>query len=245
MDCAQFDEILHDLDRHGTKGAAAREFAMAHAESCHRCAELLTQSEWLDFNLLRLKEEVHPAEAPERVEFALLQEFRRSAQRANRRKALRRIAIVGVAAALFLALGLSLRHREPAPDAATPSAGLAQAPPPNSPIASAPVRPASVAPAPTAPAQAASSHPSTTSSESDAELYATNFVPLPYADDSLADEEGAIVRVRISRAALAAFGLPVMEGDGAEPLQADLVLSADGTPQAIRLLSEAAPVEEF
>ncbi|HXZ13197.1 MAG TPA: hypothetical protein VEG64_12480 [Candidatus Sulfotelmatobacter sp.] len=238
MDCAQFDEILHDLDRPGTKGAVARELAMAHAESCHRCAELLTQSEWLDFNLLRLKEEVHPAEAPARVESALLQEFRRTVQASNRRKAVRRAAVIGIAAALFLALGLSLRHRIPAPAIATPSAGLTRAPEAHPSVVSAPARTA-------APAQAASSPQLRENSEAEPALYATNFMPLPYADDSLDEEDGTIVRVRISRAALASLGLPVIEGDGAERLQADLLLSADGTPQAIRLLSEAEFAGEF
>jgi hypothetical protein len=54
MDCAQFEEIVHDLDRRGTQGMALREIALVHAESCSGCAKLMTQTESLDFALQSL-----------------------------------------------------------------------------------------------------------------------------------------------------------------------------------------------
>jgi len=61
------------------------------------------------------------------------------------------------------------------------------------------------------------------------------------ADDPAALEGGAIVRVTLPRSALRSFGLPVTESDGTERVFADLLVSEDGTPQAIRLVSDANP----
>ena len=66
-------------------------------------------------------------------------------------------------------------------------------------------------------------------------------MPVPYADDPAALEGGAIVRVTLPRSALRSFGLPVTESDGTERVFADLLVSEDGTPQAIRLVSDANP----
>ena len=64
-------------------------------------------------------------------------------------------------------------------------------------------------------------------------------MPLPYAYDPSELEGGAVVRVVLPRAALVSYGLPV-EGMGVgDNVTADLVLSQDGTPQAIRLVARA------
>jgi len=51
VDCLQFEEVLPELDRPGTPGAALREAALAHAEMCSRCGALVTEAESLDFAL--------------------------------------------------------------------------------------------------------------------------------------------------------------------------------------------------
>jgi hypothetical protein len=61
---------------------------------------------------------------------------------------------------------------------------------------------------------------------------------LPYADDTASLDGGAVIRVSVPRSALVAWGLPVSGMGSAGPIPADLVVSADGTPQAIRLVSE-------
>ena len=65
-----------------------------------------------------------------------------------------------------------------------------------------------------------------------------SFQPLPYADDPSTLEDGAVVRVEMPRAALASFGLPVAAMESDDTVRADLIVSADGTPQAIRLVSQ-------
>ena len=71
--------------------------------------------------------------------------------------------------------------------------------------------------------------------------YATAYVPLPYSYDPSAMEGGTVVRVVLPRAALVSYGLPI-EGMGvSDQVTADMVVSEDGTPQAIRLVTQANP----
>jgi hypothetical protein len=67
----------------------------------------------------------------------------------------------------------------------------------------------------------------------------TAFVSLPYAADPATLENGAVVRVVLSRSALASLGLPVADVGVTEQVPADIVLSEDGAPQAIRLVAQA------
>jgi hypothetical protein len=220
MDCAQFEEIVHDLDRAGTQGLAVRDAALIHAESCDRCAQLMTEAESLDFSLQLLGTRDVDLEAPARVEAALLQEFRRYKIESLRKSNPWRLAALGAAAAVLLAFGLLLRHEL----AHVHNSGL---------------------PLQTASRQVAL--PATTSSPSGAESeqnqnegseYATAYVPLPGASDPATLEGGSIVRVVLSRSALLSLGLPVTDAGAGDQIRADLVLSEDGAPQAIRLVSQ-------
>lgn len=71
--------------------------------------------------------------------------------------------------------------------------------------------------------------------------YATDFFPLSYSDDQKPVESGEVirvqmVRVRMPRPALIAFGLPVnIEHDDA-PVKADLLVGEDGLARAIRFV---------
>jgi hypothetical protein len=235
MKCAEFEEIVHELDRPGTKGNQLREEALIHAESCGRCGVLLTEAESLDFGLRRIANEADRCTAPSRVETALLQEFRRVKGMSERR--LRwRMAAIGVAAALFLVLGLSLQHfYAPSRALQTPSqAKLAK---------SAADVSASEAWQKTAQTSAQEkSEPPRTAAQASDELdeteVAQNFTLLPYADDPSMMEGGAVIRVILSRSALASFGVPLTGIDNREQIPADLVVSADGTPEAIRLVAQ-------
>ena len=72
MRCMEFEEIVHDLDRPGTRGVALRERALAHAETCAHCAQLLTETESLDQALHAIATTEGQQEAPVWVESALL-----------------------------------------------------------------------------------------------------------------------------------------------------------------------------
>ncbi len=64
---------------------------------------------------------------------------------------------------------------------------------------------------------------------------ATEFLPLTYVTEA-AQESGQVVRVRIPRAALASFGLPVNAERASELIKADIVIGDDGVARAIRFV---------
>jgi hypothetical protein len=237
MNCAEFEEIVHDLDRPATRAGELREEALIHAESCGRCAVLLTECESLDFALTRIANEADRSTASSRVETALLHEFRRAKEMSARRRMQWRMAVIGVAAALFLVLGLSLQRFY------APSRGIGGAPQENL-AKSAADGSASEAPPQKTVQDSIHSKSETTqiaaqaSDELDEAQVAQNFTPLPYADDPSMMEGGSVVRVILTRSALASFGVPLAGVENAEQIPADLVVSADGTPEAIRLVAQ-------
>ncbi|MGD0962749.1 MAG: hypothetical protein ABSA57_02470 [Candidatus Acidiferrales bacterium] len=216
MDCSEFEEVLHDLDRPGTPGLALREVALAHAECCSSCAQLMTDVESLDFSLQTIATRDAHLQAPPRIEANLLREFGLQKAAASRQKMRGRLAALGAAAAILLALGLSLRHGSASGKRAASETRANQVTAPN----------------PTAPVEVAENRLSDSQDD-------TGFVSLPYAADPATLEDGAVVRVVLSRSALASLGFPVADVGRTEQVPADIVLSEDGAPQAIRLVSQA------
>ena len=245
MDCAQFQEVLHELGRPGAEGDALCERALAHAESCSECATLLIEVESLDFSLRQLLERAAEVQAPARLETLLLQEFRREKAATASRGVRWQLAAFGVAAAVLLALGLTL-HRQhlvtPGGDRTNGVTASAQTSAQTSAQASGQASDNSVATQTLSAVPAANSQAAGDSVNAaqayDAE-YTTAYMPLPYAYDPSELEGGAVVRVVLPRAALVSYGLPV-EGMGVgDRVTADMVVSQDGTPQAIRLVAQA------
>jgi len=64
---------------------------------------------------------------------------------------------------------------------------------------------------------------------------AGEFLALPYALPVTSADDASVIRVRLQRAALGAFGLPVNEERAAEWVMVDLLIGADGQPEAFRL----------
>jgi hypothetical protein len=218
MDCMEFEEIVHDLDRPGTHGVARRERALAHAETCAHCAKLLTEAESLDQALHAIATTEGGQEAPAWVESALLREFRVVKAGAARSSLGRHTAALGIAAAVLLVAGISLFHFRPGVKA--PAAG-----PSDRPVVS---------------VAATASQNAQGAVES-----SSGFIALPYADDPDGVEGGAVVRVRLSGTALASLGMPVSLTGSPATMWADLLVSDDGTPQAIRLLSQEEAAQDF
>jgi hypothetical protein len=235
MDCIQFGELLPDLDRPGTRGSELCDDALAHAEICSPCATLMMEAESLNYGLGRLAETTVGLEAPAHVEDALLGEFRRVKAAGARSKFRRDLAALAIAALVLLAVGLGFYRQHLKTAGPTPDA-------PNAQITTAP----SVA----APADVNANKGSVdSSSEQPADNtdneYATAFVPLPYADDPSETQGGAVVRVDLPRASLVSMGIPVAGLNEGGHVVADLMLSEDGTPQAIRLVSQSNSTQEF
>lgn len=245
MDCAQFERIVSDLHRPGILEQAVRKAASGHASACSQCAALLAESEALDLQLLALAADTVSVAAPERLEQHLRRAFRNARGDAGRRRIPRHAAALGAAAAIVLALGLWL-YRRPQPGAGRPSPGGGAARIPVSPApldvrgpqprlaAMTPPRRTSSNSKPVA-ARARRASGSSSSAGTDA---GEAFIPLPDSDVSAALEDGAVVQVTMPREALASFGFPVAAMEGGGAVRADLLVSADGMPQAIHLLSQ-------
>jgi hypothetical protein len=256
MDCAEFRELLHELDRPGTAGAAKFDSAMLHAEACGDCGVLLVEEESLGFALQSVARETARMPHAARIEASLLEEFRNQNSSAvlpataavmpARRKINWQIVAMGIAAVLLFVLGSVIYQRNlprapsaPAPAVAanpaktdTSSPSLAE----NSATTITPTTAANTAA--TAKVTAPTNH-AASSTEAEPVEYATAYVPLPYADDPSALEGGAVVRVTLARSALEAYGLPVDGLEAGDRVTADMIVSEDGTPQAIRLVSVA------
>ncbi len=251
MDCAQFEELLHDLDRPGTEGFARREAALTHAESCSRCAILVMQSESLDVALRALARRESDRHASPPVAAMLMEEFQHQKFALLSRKVTRQIAALGATAAVLLALGfwLHFSHSQTPPIAINeqPSAPVApsQAPAPVPESANS-VQPAAAQPAAVSPSTVPSSPANIQRASLEAESQNdAAFIRLPYSDDPGSLDNDAVVRIVLTPATLASFGLPVTGIGSGEPVQADLAVSQDGMPQAVRLVSGTSSNQEF
>lgn len=65
---------------------------------------------------------------------------------------------------------------------------------------------------------------------------ATDFFPIGYSSTPNLQEGGQLLRVELSRAAVARFGLPVNMDRAGERVKADVLVGADGLAQAIRFV---------
>jgi hypothetical protein len=233
MDCGLFEGIVHDLQRPGTQGFALRDIALAHAESCSDCARLMNEAESLDSALRTLAGRDAGLQAPRRVETVVTGEFRRKKSTLSRRKEGRQIGALATAAAVMLALGFSLHYRRANDSDKAPATNV---------VAKTPVSRVNSDVAVPAGSPRRVRAPENRADDSE---YATAFVPLPYSDGPAALDGGAVVRVEMPRAALASFGFPVTAMESSATVRADLIVSADGTPQAIRLVSQEDESQSF
>src|ERR1700677_759078 len=95
MECVEFNEIYHDLDRPGTPGFRFRERALEPAETCAGCGVLRSDGEALDFAFRNLTQHNAGREAPPRIEAALLREFQASRLAGSRRRVHGQLAALG------------------------------------------------------------------------------------------------------------------------------------------------------
>jgi hypothetical protein len=242
MTCEQFRDILMDLDRKGTEGYALREEALRHAEECGDCAGILTESESLSYGLETLARLKDTYRAPLKVEAALVKRFRRESEAAAEWKLRRLVLGVGVAASVIFVIGIAINRRPLSAPEPYRSTSISEPP------SSLPEPHANPAPSPSAgiplvqiQSKPRSTPPSTARTPRVAEVLsreAQEFYWLPFADDSADAEEHMVVRVALTRPALAAYGLPVMDASDSSPVSAELLLGEDGMPQAIRLLGQ-------
>jgi hypothetical protein len=226
MDCAEFRNRIQELAREEISGDSALTEALLHAEYCPACDALLREAERLTADLHSVGAHLKFEAAPARVEAALLDAFRQQHSPVVRvRKAGAWLAVpaAGLAAAALL---LFFVTRDPAGRSpAQPSAPQAA--------------PRQSAPSPS-PREIWADYALEGETPEEA---ASAFIPLATTFDPSWIEGGAIVRVVLSRSALESFGVPVVAG-GNNEMVADVVVSFDGTPEAIRVVDwQAADIQ--
>jgi hypothetical protein len=64
----------------------------------------------------------------------------------------------------------------------------------------------------------------------------SGFIPLLYAEPTGTPDDDDRVQIEVPRATLIALGIPMPEGDAREAVEAEVLLGAGGTLQAVRLL---------
>ena len=218
MNCDQFRDLIHDLAREDASADAGVIQALAHAESCATCDALLREAEQVTLRLHSLAAQHRFDAPPAHVETTLLQAFRQQHAPAQglRVAGWLSVSAVGIAAAGLLAILLTSHHpgQSPTPPRVPESAPRQTNQPSITPRA------------------AWADYAVDGETEEQA---AAAYIPLSADFDPSWLERGAIVRVVLSEPALESMGLPVTP-DGNGEMLADMVVSNEGTPEAIRIV---------
>jgi hypothetical protein len=184
------------------RGWVADGAALAHPDTCSRCAERLASEREVAAALRILATSSQSLEAPARVERVLLAAYRRGARAQSAARSGALWPAWGIAAALaVLAVAAALQPRAPAPVAIHDAAA----------------------------SQAVES--------ADAGEVATQYFALEQGTDLTALEGAPVVRMKLPRTVLMAFGLPMNPERAEEPVQADVVLGPDGFARAVRFVN--------
>jgi len=208
MNCEEFAIAGQDrdLDAGGLEFAGARE----HLRNCPDCAALYESSLALRVDLRELGQLTSDATAPSRVEMRLRQEFRtRHTTEKSRGRVVVASWLLAAATLVLVATSLVLWQKH----------GQVKA-------------------AKTRPSVAVTAHAVANGPELGGTLIAENdgheFALIPGAIPGLLDDT-TVVRVQMERGSLGALGLSVNEEHATDVVQVDLLLGADGQPQAYRL----------
>ncbi len=220
MNCEQLETIVLDLGRDGALEPLERAAAMAHLSHCPRCAALQVSWQVAREELRALGEETLEAVAPPRVEMRLRQEFRaRHRTMAVRRGAIAAVWALAAAAVVVGAVSWWNWQQSRHLDGAKQIVAVTTPPPPITALAGQ--------------SQAQDNVSADLSSGDDL----AGFTALPGAMPDL-KEQAEILRVRMQRGSLGAFGLPVNEQRAGDWIQVDLLVGNDGLPEAVRLAQE-------
>jgi hypothetical protein len=223
MNCEEFEILGLDSERDDSISDDGRQRAVQHARVCGRCAALGASWAAAQTELAALAESSRILRVPARVETRVLQQFRLKHQPRKERRFLQ-LATWGLAAAAVIVctFGVWDWHKWRQGSLGGNIAGSA-----------------------TVALDAVSGHsagsPATSASPvtDDPEILiagneVNDFTQLP--GSSLQEvEDGAIVRVGMERASLAAFGMPVNEDEASDWIEVDLLVGPDGSAQAVRL----------
>jgi hypothetical protein len=230
MNCADFEKVVVALAR----GEAAEAGGAAHAEHCPRCARMLANERMLSELAAAAAAEDRERVAPPEVERALVAAFRdHQTSRPGPRTWWTRAAVGAIAATVMILAVVSIRRAPESPKTAVQPTQAHVAP-----VSLPAAAPAVVQPrAPRVKLPRAVRHKPAGPEPLRAALGRepmTDFIPIFYDQEPV--ERGQIVRVRLPRAALTAFGLPVNEEHAEEAIRADVLLGEDGLARAVRFV---------
>lgn len=248
MNCGNVEQVISDLAREQMMDASVQTSALRHIEVCRRCETRLAEERHLTDVLRRYVSETSEAGASTDVELKLREEFRANrscgvVQTSNKQRLF--YAAAAAAVLLAIAIGVALRFRENDP---TPVAqGVAVFPVSSEPAS----EPVDVSPEPVirnqrpqrkqrrSPLRRTTLNPTVKVNFEASKLEVevpTAFMPIGYSSAAMAQEGGQLVRVEMSRSAMARFGLPVNMERYDEHVKADVWFGPDGLARAIRFV---------
>ena len=213
MSCEDFEEDVVDLARGEELAEAVRGEALGHAEGCLRCAARLEDERAVTSGLRAFAARTAGAEAPARVETALLRALREpdslgadgpAANRPSRALELLLLAAAAILAAIVIVPPRVGRFAEPAP-ASLPAGARATV---------------------------------AAREEAEASLAGENgdFVALSYGEDLRELDSLQVVSVELPRAALAGLGWPAADSVTTGSVKAEVIVGHDGVARAIRFV---------
>jgi hypothetical protein len=234
MNCTEFESVVVDIARGELMEAAARREGLAHATGCERCGRRLTNEQRLSGLLAVAAAEDAGRNAPVAVEQALLSAFHETEFVGRPGKRIWWLGAAGATVAALLMVTFSVIPRKPREPQVVKVPTLMPAPAVEPTKIIAPVYRETRKPRART-LRAAHRKPSTPKSQSErGREVVTEFIPVVYDPEPV--EHGRMVRVRLPRSALAAFGLPINEQRAEETIQADVVLGEDGLARAVRFV---------
>jgi hypothetical protein len=240
MNCQKFEELAPQIAHNELRDAELLQDAAIHAASCASCNVTLTEARELAATVAALAAHDKSIGVPAQMESNLRAAFihqHATAVHAPRSvfvgATFRWAALSFVAAAIIFAILFLPRVFNHKPETNRAAIAPTQTP---APVVAQQKSVPLISPAASVGSKhlAAFRKPKTNPSESESTL--TGFLALPYADDFSAIENGAIVRLQLSRADLAWLGLPVPITDTGAKTVADLLVNGNGVPEAIRLV---------
>jgi len=212
MSCEDFEDDVVDLARGEELGDAERAETLAHAEECLRCAARLDDERAVTSGLRAFAARTAGAEAPPRIEAALLRALRdpQTVERGGATPASPSRAVVllllAAAAAILAAIVVVPPRAGSSPEPAAPTA----------------LAPATVAGGEAAAVGAAGEN--------------ADFVALSYGEDLGELDSVQVVRVELPRTALAALGWAGSDSAQTGPVKAEVIVGHDGVARAIRFV---------
>lgn len=253
MNCEDFNNIINELADYKPMAVSTRDAGVSHVALCADCAAKLTNARAVSATLL-LAAGAESETAPARIKDDLLAAFAAQQQKATAPNRVVPIAsrsklgwwaaaAVAAAAAIVFAVMLPAWRRAPVPTS-QPTVAV-KASPIETPTVAPNVQPGSELPSDvpvTAPRKQRVLRPkrrpviTAGTSETIARNGTNEFVPLTYLATATAIDTGTIVRVQLSRAALARLGLPINIEGSNESVKAEVVIGDDGVARAIRLV---------